>query len=611
MTGILGFVSNNDSSDNAARIAAMARAMAFEHSCQIDHDSGSDWALGRVTFNGASAQPVWNENHTICLVMEGELYGTDELRKQLTRRGREFRNQDDSELLLRLFLENEDRFVDDLNGAFTVAIYDLSRHRLLVATDFLGQRPLYYTHYGGSFVFAGKMAALLADSYLPRQLDGTAIAQLLAFEHVLGDRTLLSGVKLVPPGTVMAVEGGRALMRQYWTMKFPVTFPFRADEDYLEELGFQTRRAVARQGNGSQPAVQMLSGGLDSRQLLGALAEIQPASRPDTLHTLTMGQKNCSDRQPAAEIARKAKAGHRFFELTPSIVPIVARAAVHRLDGLKSFIHAHAMAPWLMRSEPQQIVFKGFLGDKVWTDRQYSSQYDDEAFQRMLWQRTLVLFDETEQRSLLLPSMRRLSDQTLAESFQTTIKQYTDPTVADRFAHFIISERQRRFIQYGVEGVRTQHIVRTPFADRDYVEFAVRIPTHLRVDRQIQLSAVVQMYPELAKVPWELTGLPMAPCIRDSTKRLNNSIRWTLRNLGLSWVPVWQRRPIADYDGWMRGPLRPWVEGVLFDRKTSARGLYNPNYVRKVVTEHMAGKDLSRRLSMLITLELWFREFLD
>lgn len=589
----------------------MARAIVFEDTYRIEYESGSNWALGRVTFDRLSRQPVWNEDHTICLVMEGELYDTGEIRKNLGRRGNESRNDDDAELLMCRYLETGDRFVDDLNGAFTAAVYDLRHDRLLIATDFLGQRPLYFAQYGGAFVFAGKVAALLADPQCPRQLDGTAIAQLLAFEHVLGNRTLLSEVELVPPGTVMAVEYGRVLTRQYWAMKFPATFSARPDEEYLQELGFQTRQAVNRQSNGYLPVVQMLSGGLDSRQLLGTLSEIQPHGWPGPLRTLTLGQKNCSDRRPAAEIAHIVGASHRFYELVPAVIPIVAGAAVRRLDGLKSFVHAHAMAPWLDRPEPHQIVFKGFLGDIVWTDSYYSSQYDDDAFKRLLWQRTMVLFDEVEQEALLLPAVRRDMDQTLRQSFRATIEQYAEPTISDRFAHFIVSERQRRFIQYGVEGVRTQHIVRTPFADRDYVEFALRVPSHLRANRQIQLDAVVRMFPELAKVPWELTGLPMMPCMRNSVMRLGNSIRWFLRNHSVSWIPVWQRRPLADYDGWMRGPLRQWVEETLLDRRTLSRGLFNPDFVRQVVAAHMAGSDFSRRLSMLITLELWHREFLD
>jgi asparagine synthase (glutamine-hydrolysing) len=290
------------------------------------HEQGI--GLGRIglEFVGSGREVAWNADRTRCLVFEGELYDTAALTRAL---GVERAGVDsDAALLLRLYEQFGEAFLPRVNGGFVAALWDRPERRLVVFNDRLGLFPLYYARPNGDLLFASGVRALLADPSLERSVDRVALNQFLVFDHMLDDRTLLAGARLLPQAAVLTCRDGDVSLRQYWTPRYPDVYEPRPERTYVDGFVHHLRQAVARQSADDLSRAVLLSGGMDSRLLLGPLAE-----RGETVRTLTFGIPGCDDASVAAEVAAALRTTHHFFELKPDWLAGLGDEAVRVTDG--------------------------------------------------------------------------------------------------------------------------------------------------------------------------------------------------------------------------------------------------------------------------------------
>jgi asparagine synthase (glutamine-hydrolysing) len=616
MPGLVGFV--GEPQHGNVLLSQMVNALLDEPWYEASLEQRSNFGLGRISLNylDNAPQPIWNENQTICLALEGEIFGADSLRQQLLAAGHFFRSDNMAEFVLRLYEACGEDFVADLNGAFTVAIWDGRSQKLIIANDRLGLHPLYYTCHNGDFLFASGVRALLADPRLPRQIDAAAVAQFLTFDYLLNDHTLLTAVKLLRPASLLSFQEGQLNIRPYWTMRYAEHNRPISEEVYLEELIYYLRQAARRQASGSEPATILLSGGLDSRILLGFLTE---DSISQQLGAYTFGIPGCDDGRFAQELARKRGVPHQFFELKADYLIGLAPKAVRLTDGMQNCVHMHALATLSEAVQKSCILYKGFLGDALMgysVNRIFWAHYDVSNqphihFQTHLTQ-NYILFNLSEHERLFTPQFQSLLKESVFDQYRNAFEQSGATSMADQRNYFDIRQRNVRMISHGVELVRSRGIVRLPFCDNDLLDFSLSVPPGLRFERYLVKKALVHAFPELAKVPYTGTGYPLMPCLRNTFMQLLRQVRWRLRDAGLRWIPPAKKsRPYADYQAWFRTVLRGWVEDILLDRQTLERGYFEPAYIAKLVAEHMAGSDHASRLGALISLELWHRQFLD
>jgi asparagine synthase (glutamine-hydrolysing) len=211
-------------------------------------------------------QPIHNEDKTVWVVFNGEIFNYIELRAALERQGHRFYTHSDTEVLVHLYEEHGDDFVRHLNGQFAIALWDTRTQRLVLARDRTGIRPLFHTTVGGRLLFASEAKALFAVAGVPRCLDPLALAEVFTFWAPIGDRSVFEGVRSLPPGHLMAVQGGRTQNRCYWDWDFPVepVDDSRSAADCAEELRALMVDAVRLQLRADVPVGAYLSGGLDS-----------------------------------------------------------------------------------------------------------------------------------------------------------------------------------------------------------------------------------------------------------------------------------------------------------------------------------------------------------
>jgi asparagine synthase (glutamine-hydrolysing) len=211
-------------------------------------------------------QPMGNEDDSIRVVFNGEIFNYVELRRDLEIRGHRFYTQSDTEVIVHLYEEHGEDFVLPLNGQFAIALWDARERRLLLARDRTGIRPVFYTEVGGRFAFASEVKALFALPEVGRKLDARALAEICTYWSSLAPRTAFAGVSSLPPGHVMVVAEGKRRLRRYWDWEFqePDRESARDEEDYAEELRALLVDATRLQLRADVPVGAYLSGGLDS-----------------------------------------------------------------------------------------------------------------------------------------------------------------------------------------------------------------------------------------------------------------------------------------------------------------------------------------------------------
>ena len=616
MPGLVGFVGQMLAEEQRPFLQKMARALEPESRFRVEAHQEDGVGLARVTLGivNGGPQPHWNEEQTICVLLEGELYETAVLRHQLQQQGHPCHADHDAELILRRYEAYGEAFAEPLNGSFLVAIWDRPRQKLIVANDRMGQYPVYYAQHGGRLLFASGVRALLADPNLPRDVDRAAIAQFLTFDHLLDDRTLLHAARLLPQATLLIAEEGDIRFRRYWTLRYPEQIELLPESHYIETFTDLFRQAVKRQANGS-PLGVLLSGGLDSRMILAELAQVTP----QTLHTFTWGIPGCDDGRYARDIAKQIGAQHHFFPLRPDFLLDMAENAVRITDGQGNIVNLHALATLEEETQHAQIIYKGFLGDAMmgfalqppfWAD--YDEPTRLAAHLAVYHGQGVITFDpRTEHESLFTGEFQAEVGSAVLDSLAAGMAAGGNRSLALQRLYFDLTQRVPRMTLNGVEVARHRALVRLPFADNDLVQFSTLVPPGLQYERRIARKAFVNAFPKLAQIPLTDTGLPLVACAREIQIRAGRLVRWQLHNRGLGPNPDSLRKPYKDYNNWFRTVLRGWLEDTLLSPRHLQRGYYHPDAVRQIVAEHLAGNNQTVRLGALMAIELWHRQFID
>lgn len=615
MPGLIGFIRSNPPGGSEEFLNRMAVALESQPFYQKDLYHAPGIGLGRMglQLRNPDSQPVWNEEKTLCVIMEGELYETAELRQELTGRGHRFTSDNDFELVLRLYREFGEEFAIRLNGAFALAIWEPIDRRLTIANDRLGLYPLYYSEVGDGILFSSGVRALLADPELSRKVDLAAINQFLVFDHVLDERTLLKNVHLLPQASLLTFQDRKLDIKPYWTLQYPESYKPQSESDYLEGLVHHLRKAVKRQHTGNESAGLLLSGGLDSRILLPLLHE----ASADKLHTFTFGIPNCDDARFAGEAAAKTGTRHHFFELKPDWLIHHCERAVELTDGLGNIINLHALSTLEEELPYAQILFKGLVGDAIlgWAiTRQMWGDYaleDPSKVHLEAYRMQSITFDLTEQEKIYTPSFRNEVGDAVYQSMKSGMIRSNVNQLANQRLYFDLTQRVPRMTIKGAEVLRSRCIVRLPFADNDFVDFALTVPPGFLFERHLSKAMMRRYFAELAKIPFTPYRLPIVSCMRDIIQQGKQIASWHLRKAGLSWLAERGPRSYKDYDNWLRGILREWMQDILLSPRSLERGYFNPEFVKNLVASHLAGNNYSAGLGALLTLELWHRKYID
>jgi asparagine synthase (glutamine-hydrolysing) len=598
--------------------------------------------LAILDLSASGHMPMSNEDGSLWITYNGEIYNYRELRRELAAKGHRFISETDTEVVVHLYEEYGPECVRRLRGMFAFAICDLraDEPELFLARDHFGIKPLYYFRQGSKLALASEAKALLEVPGIHAELDWRALQQYLTFLWVPEPGTLFRGIQKLAAGHFARFRKGELKITQYWDLGFPgADSPFpRSENDLAEEVRERLRDSVKAQMVSDVPIGAFLSAGLDSSSIVAMMREsTQQAVRTYTVTfppEYRVGENALDDPSVPAEFARQLGCENHRITVRPDVVDVLPKLIWHMDEPVADPAIITAYLVCRDAREHATVLLSGVGGDELFAGyRKHAAHYWAQMYQKIPstlreWigsslghglaatpslrgsaMKGPLRLAKKMARSASLPPMDRfiMNSTYLNQEQRATLSTKTaerelrgmDPTVNHRAAFEQVGEsdflNQMLYLDSKIfmpslnlnyndkMSMASSLEVRVPFLDVDLAEFvAWNVPPHMK-----------------------LKGF-----LRPNTKHI---LRKAMKNI---LPPTILKQPKAGFaapvDYWLASDMREMVDDLLSESRVRERGLFSPEVVRKYVQEQRVGKqDWSMQIWQFLTLELWMQTFLD
>lgn len=620
MSGIAGFLALRGQRADCALLERMVTPLHHRGPDAVGLHVEGAIALGiarlRMGDLDAGALPLGNEDGSVQVIADGEIYNDLELRRRLTTLGHRFRTASHTETIVHAWEEYGEHALDHLNGTFALALWDARREQLVLARDRMGEKPLFWAEADGWLVFGSELRALLAHPAVTRELDPRSVARYLAFNYVPDPRTILRNVRKLRPAHVLLASGGKRAVHSYWDLPYrpePEVNEARWSDQILARLDEAVRRRLVTDDG---PLGCFVGGGIDSTAIAASAVRECPG-----LRTFSVGYAEARDdeRSYARLVAERYGTEHRELVVTATDV----EELLPRLGGLLDepladvgfvplYLLARAAKPfatvaltghggdelfggyptmgaawwqsvfvrmprWLVQAMEQGAEATRLVPGTV-TDFLHSLRYRPDARNQAL----LGSVPPVRQARLLSPSFRRIlagfdpyvdiEDVLRAcptrEPCARLLYQYAKLYLAGQ--NLVTTDRASMAAGLGL---------RSPFLDHTFVEFVGRIPANLRLQGLLGLKSLLKRA-VATRLPGEILG----------------------RGKHRSSVPL---------AAWLRGSLAKPLLALLARDRVAAGGIFDPATVTRLVEEHVAGRrSHTQVLWSLVVFETWRGHYL-
>ncbi|REJ87504.1 MAG: asparagine synthase (glutamine-hydrolyzing) [Planctomycetota bacterium] len=580
-------------------------------------------------------QPLANEDESVWVVLNGEIYNYRELRSELESRGHQFRTQSDTETIVHLYEEHGDEFVTRLRGMFAIALWDETRRRLLLARDRIGQKPLFYRHDAQRLVFASELKSLLEVPGAPRELDPESLDLFLTYQYVPHPRCILKGYAKLPPGHLAVYEQGRLDVRRYWQAPYcddslPECLSDTAladsdqwsDDEWRRQLRETLTEAVRLRMRSDVPLGAFLSGGIDSTIITGLMQSL--SERP--VHSFSIGfpVEQFDERSYAREAAEHLGTEHHEYVVEPSALEILQKLVWHYDEPFGDSSAIPTMALCEVTRREVTVALSGDGGDELFCGYpRYNAVRLAARIDRLpVWMRRAAGWDLWQKipSSVEQKSLRRRGKKFLAAIAQPAEERYL------RWIGIFDEGWRRRLytdaFREELGGFDSAEFIRSAYAmcgERDIVTRTTCADVHsyLPCDILTKVDIASMAYSLEARSPFldhhvaELAArMPLRLKQRGSrgkvilTETFRDLLPKSIQNRGKMGFGV----PI---DHWFRNELRPLVRDTLLDSTARSRGYFEPATVERLIEEHETAQfDHAYRLWHLLVFEQWQRAFL-
>jgi asparagine synthase (glutamine-hydrolysing) len=566
-------------------------------------------------------QPLVNEDATLSLVANGEIYNYRELRAELEGQGHRFRSGSDCETILHLYEQHGDTFVERLNGMFAFALWDVRRRRLVVGRDRLGIKPVYLSNDGRRLAFASEAKAILALPGMAAELDGDALSSYLAMGYVPAPRSMFRGVRKLPPATLLVAEDGTAEERCYW--RLPSEVDERPSEDeWVSRVRGQLEESVRMQMVSDVPIGAFLSGGVDSSAVVAFMAA--HSDRPVKTYAIGFGggtaETYYNELPFARQVAQLFKTDHHEIIVRPDVVSLLPTLLWHLDEPVAdtAFLTTYLVSAFARRDVT--VILSGVGGDELFGGyRRYLGGHYQSRFDR-LPRGLRVLASALGER---LPSDRHsavLNSLRLAKGFLST-------------AGLPIDERYRSYIEVFSDDAIAEMMREPRIAGHDSLAEAFRGATGadelnrmLAVDAQTQLPDDLLLLTDRMSMAVSLECrvplldhvlVELAARMPEGVKIRGGQLKYALKRALQGVLPAnilhRKKRGFGTPMGaWLKGDLAPLLRELLSADVVKARGLFRHPEIEKLIAAHASNRvDGTDRLLALLNLEIWSRIYLD
>jgi asparagine synthase (glutamine-hydrolysing) len=577
----------------------------------------------------AGHQPMTNEDGSLQITYNGEIYNHADFRESLEARGHVYRTHCDTETILHLYEEEGVRSVERLRGMFAFAIWDANRRELFVARDRLGVKPLYYVHADdGSLYFASEIKALLEARAVAPEVNYAALPDYLANHATSGEETLFRGVKRLLPGHTLLWRDGQVRIEKYWDVSFDKgageDSRRKTDDEYVAEWSELFRTSVRLRLMADVPLGMFLSGGIDSSAIAAVMSGM--VAEPIKTFSVAFAEREANELEYARMAARAFKTDHHEILITPEqFFEALPRLVWHEDEPLA---HPSSVALYFvsrLAAEHVKVVLTGEGSDELLAgyERYRKTVYNlalgaryhrltGDGLRRVVQNRieslpaaskvrhklsrtflcvppeiesiyfdNFAVFGRSMQRGLLTQETKERAGTTDPYAEVCRLLEETD---ADTLLNRLLYADTKTYLQELLMKQDQMSMAasiesRVPFLDHKLVEFTSRLPERLK-----------------------LRGWTTKYILRRSMKGV---LPEAILRRGKMGFPV----PVGS---WFRGPFRSVVDEYVLGERASSRGLFNQNFVREIVARHQSGaENHSERLWSLVNFEMWMRRFID
>jgi asparagine synthase (glutamine-hydrolysing) len=583
-------------------------------------DDGRIEIFGRAGFSfrrlsiidlAGGAQPISNETGRIHVMANGEIYNYLDLRRELESLGHRFKTHSDVETIVHGYEQWGDDVPNHLHGMFAFAIWDEERQRLLLARDRLGKKPLIYAESRGRITFGSEFSAVLADRRVSREVDRSAIHDYLTYQYVPAPASGFKAIRKLAPAHLLVFEGGSVRISRYWQ---PSCMP-RLDltlEDAVAETERRLKEAVRKRLMSEVPLGAFLSGGVDSSLIVALMSEFTKVK------TFSIGfeESGFNELPHARAVAERYATDHREFVVKSNAAEVLPRLVRHygepyadssalpsyylakltrehvtvalNGDGGDEFFAGYdryralpyfTMARWLMPLGPVARALSQWRALPVRARRAFAGAGHNP---RQGYARLMSYFSPEQKTGIYTEAMRgEVNAHDSYEWLYAFMKESAEPMgvrllqYADAMTYLpgdILTKVDIATMANSLEG-------RSPLLDHELVEWALRIPESIsstRSEGKLVLKSLARKY-----LPASVIDRP---------------------KMGFG-IPI---------HAWFAGELQTMARETLLSRGARARGLFDPAQVERLISDHVAGRELhGYRLWALLCLELWFREVVE
>ena len=568
-------------------------------------------------------QPTFNEDHSIAVVLNGEIYNYRELRADLENRGHTFRSASDTEILPHLYEEYGGDMVQHLNGMFAFALWDDKRRRLFIARDRFGEKPLYWGVFDRTLLFASEPKVLLAHPAVRPGLNLNALRRYLSFDYVPAPLSIYEGISKLPAAHTLTLEGGQIKVERYWRLSYQTKQPVPSVPEAADELRQLLADSVRMRLVSDVPLGILLSGGVDS-SVVAALA-VRAASETVKTFSISFAESSFDESQYARAVAKFLGTDHHEERFSaslaanlvseigawmdepisdPSVVPTYLLSRFTRKhvtvalggDGGDEIFagypmyFGHRMArayltvPRFMRRSLIEPAIKllpvktSNLSFDYRAKRFITASHYDEVARHHVW---FGSFTPDDQESLLSDEVRRGSDSDIYRDARRIFAECDSQDLTEcmqsldtqlYLAEDILTKVDRASMAVSLE-------VRAPYLDPRVAEFAASLPSH-----------------------YKLHGYTSKYILKRAARGLVPPFVWRRGKKGFG-VP---------FAKWLKAELRPLARDLLSSDRLRRGGLFNPEYVARLQEEHERGVANHRKLLWtLLSFELWRESFVE
>lgn len=568
---------------------------------------------------GGGHQPMWDVEHRVGIVFNGEIYNYRELQKELESHGHRFVTNSDTEVIIHAFRQWGDKCVDRLRGMFAFAIIDRKTRTMLIARDRLGKKPLYYYRDQERIVFASEMKAILTDPSIPRVLDPNAVVDYFAYNYVPGPQTILRNIYKLPAGSLMVITEQGVEEHEYWDVDFGSVDPTRSLERSADDLQAELEESVRLRLRADVPLGAFLSGGIDSSLVVALMAK--QSDRPVKTHTIGFTENDYDERAYARETAELYKTDHTERVIDVSDASVIDRLAWH-FD--EPFGDSSAVPTYYLSQSTREHVTVALSGDG-----------GDESFAG--YRRYIFAMIEHNVRNKLPPALKSSIVRPLAKAYpkadylprylraratltnlaESHERAYFLSLTQKTYPRLLSKDFQRGMGDYDPYHHFERHFARAnttdPLARLQYVDLKMYLCDDIlvKVDRASMAHGLEVRVPMLDHQIVELgASIPSSQKLRDKQTKLVLK-KVAERSLPSSILNREKKGFTIPLPAWFRGGLRERAESIFFDQRGGASGLLDSTGVRRMWYEHQLGiSDHSTVLWSLLMFEQWARRFL-